>query len=223
MVHALLLFSLLRLLVSLFTSPLSSRAQAPTKAPHGIIQIGGDGWDNPVIDGLRIQVKWADIQPDSDTQYDWSSIDAQVANAQTYQKQLGLSLVILSAAPHWLTDTTGVTTYWAPSPTGPSTPFVLPWDPVVQAKVINFVTELCQRYDGVVDYIVMGGLGVNTETYMPDPDQIGLNMALADAVVAWTGSSNNIVDAYGTNLHSTPFILVHSYPFRGRRRSGGVE
>src|SRR4051794_13098650 len=148
------------ILVSLLSPPLTSRAQAPAKAPHGLIQIGGDGWENPVIDGMRIQVKWADIQPDNDTQYDWSSIDEQVANAQTYQKQLGLSLAILSAAPPWLTDTTGVSTYWAPSPTGPSTPFVLPWDPVVQAKVINFVTELCQRYDGVVDYIVMGGLGV---------------------------------------------------------------
>jgi len=215
--HGSRVFALLAaaVLVTLLAPPLSTRAQAPGKSPHGLIQIGGDGWDNPVIDGLRIQVKWADIQPDSDTQYDWSSIDEQVANAQAYQKQLGLSLVILSAAPQWLTDTPGVSIYWAPSQTGPSTPFVLPWDPVVQAKVISFVTELCQRYDGVVDYIVMGGLGVNTETYMPDPDQIGLDMSLADAVIAWTDSSNNIVDAYGNNLHSTPFILSTAMPFSG--------
>jgi hypothetical protein len=202
-------------LVTLLGSPSDTRAQAPIRSPHGLIQIGGDNWENPVIDGMRVQINWADIQPESDTQYDWSTIDEQVANAQIYQKQLGLSVVLLSAAPQWLTDTPGVNIYWAPSQNGPPTPLVLPWDPVVQAKVINFVTELCQRYDGAVDYIVMGGLGVTTDTYMPDPDQIGLDMRLGDVIAAWIDSSNNIVDAYGNNLHSTPFILATAIPFSG--------
>src|SRR2546421_79912 len=80
-------------------------------------------------------------------------------------KQLGISLVILSAPPKWLTQLRGVETYLLPSQNGETVPFVLPWNPIVQRKLINFVTQLCLRYDGLVDYIVMGGLGINTESY----------------------------------------------------------
>src|SRR5258708_5948275 len=89
-----LLLSTAALLAALIAAPSNLSAQLPSRSPRGIIQIGGDGWDNPVVDGLRVQVKWADIQPDNETEFDWSSIDQQVANSQAYQKHLGLSLNI---------------------------------------------------------------------------------------------------------------------------------
>ena len=200
---------------ALFAFPTRTCAQLPWRSPKGLFQIGGDAWENPIVDGLRVQIKWADIQPDNEAEFDWSSIDQQVANSQAYQKQIGISLVILSAPPNWLTAIPGVSTYLTPPRSGQLKPFVLPWDPIVQSRIINFVTQLCLRYDGLVDYIVMGGLGVDTESYLPDPDEIGLDMSLEEAVVAWTDSSNNIIDAYGTHLHSTPFIIATAIPFSG--------
>jgi len=204
--------------LSFLLLPLSAPATPSpdaTKSPHGLFQLGGDAWTNPAVDGMRMEIKWADVQPDSETQFDWSQIDAQVANAQTYQKQLGISLVILSAPPDWLTSLPGVKTYQLPPKNGQTLSIVLPWDPIVQSKIVNFVTQLCLRYDGVVDYIVMGGLGCNTETYMPDPADIGLDMALSDAVLAWTKSSDIIIDAYAANLYWTPCIMAAAIPFTG--------
>jgi len=201
--------------VALLVFPTKSSAQLPWKSPHGLFQLGGDAWTNPVVAGLRLQIRWTDIQPDSETLFDWSTIDKQVANAQTYNKQLGISLVILSAPPSWLTALPGVKTYLLPPKNGQTMPIVLPWDPIVQPKIINFITQLCLRYDGLADYIVMGGLGFNTESYMPDPADIGLDLTLSEAVTAWTGSSNTIIDAYGANLHSTPFIIAAGVPFTG--------
>jgi len=208
----------LAFLLSPLSTPATPGQDAPpglTKSPHGLFQLGGDAWANPIVDGLRLQVSWTDIQGDSEANWDWSSIDQQVANAQAYHKQLGISLVILSAPPAWLTSIPGVQTYELPPKNGKTLSIVLPWDPVVQKKIINFVTQLCLRYDGVADYIVMGGLGFNTETCMPDPEDIGLNMTLEDAVAAWQTASNKIIDAYGTNLHSTPFIIAAGIPFSG--------
>ena len=193
----------------------TTNAQLPWRSPHGLLQLGGDAWTNPVVNGLRFQVRWTDIQPDSETVFDWSSIDKQVANAQTYNKELGISLIILAAPPDWLTAIPGVKTYDLPPKDGLTMPIVLPWDPIVQSKIVNFVTQLCLRYDGLADYIVMGGLGYNTESYMPDPADIGLDLTLSEAVTAWTGSSNTIIDAYGANLHSTPFIIAAGVPFTG--------
>ncbi len=185
------------------------------KSPHGLFLVDGDAWANPVVDGLRLQIKWADIQPDSEFEWDWSSIDRQVDNAKTCGKQIGVSLVILSSPPAWLTALPGVKTYEMSSKNGEARSIVLPWDPIVQQKIIAFVTQLCLRYDGVLDYVVMGGLGYNTETQMPDPEDIGLDMTLEETVSAWTRSSNAIIDAYGANLQATPFIVAASIPLNG--------
>ena len=199
---------------ALFVFPAKTDAQVPQKSPHGIFELGANAWTNPVADGRRLQIRWTDIQPDSETQFDWSIIDNSVAYAQTYNKQLGISLVLCSAPPAWLTALPGVTSYRVSSH-GHMLPMVLPWDPIVQQKIIAFVTQLCLRYDGLVDYIVMGGLGVSTDSHMPNPPEIGLNLTLSEAIAAWTESSNTIIDAYGANLYSTPFIIAGgSPPFR---------
>ena len=164
---------------------------------------------------MRLQAKWTDIQPMSAAEDDWSVIDQAVANAQANQKQLGISLAILSDPPAWLTAIPGVKTYDLPVTNGQTLSVVLPWDPIVQENIINFVTQLCLRYDGVVTYIVMGGMGLNTETNMPDPEEIGLDMTLENAVAAWQDASNNIIDAYATHLSSTPCMMAAAIPFGG--------
>lgn len=215
MVRLDLAFLALTLSIALSALPRETSAQMPWKSPHGIFELGPNAYTNPVVQGRRMQILWSDIQPVSETQFDWSTVDTQLANAQQYQKQFGLSVVILSAPPSWLTNTAGVETYQMPPKNGQTMSIVLPWNPIVQAKIINFVTQLCLRYDGVVDYIVMGGLGFSTESYLPDPADIGLNMTLSEAVAAWTTSSNTIIDAHATHLFSTPCIMAAGIPFSG--------
>ena len=199
-----------------FLLPFSAPARAEvTKSPHGLFQVGGDAATNPVIDGVRLPVKWTDIQPESASAYDWSGIDKAVTDAQANQKQVGISLVLLSDPPAWLSATPGVRTYLLPVTSGPPLSVVLPWDPVVQEKIIDFVSQLCLRYDGVADYIVMGGMGLGTETAMPEPADIGLDMILEDAVAAWRSAANNIIDAYATHLSATPCMMAAELPFNG--------
>ena len=182
---------------------------SPPKAPHGLYEIGGDAWTNPGINGWRAELKWSNANT-SDGVYDWKRIDGLISNAVKYHKQLSLAVRVLSSPPTWVTSLPGVQTYH--SPQGPD-PMVLPFDPIVQPKIIAFIKALCRHFDGKLDYIVMGGLGYKTETYMPLPSQIGLGMSVSDYTAAWIASSNLFIDKYNQNLHSTPFVLAGGIPF----------
>ena len=116
--------------------------------------VGRDSGTNPAISGWRGELKWAEANP-TDGVYNWTRIDALLAIAAKYNKQLGLSVVLLSAPPPWVTALPGVRTYQGGLA---SDPMVLPFDPIVQPKIITFITALCQHYDNQLDYIVMGGL-----------------------------------------------------------------
>src|SRR4051794_31651538 len=162
---------------------------APTsraaRAPHGLYEIGGDAWTNPGISGWRAELKWSLSNP-SDGVYDWARIDTLVAAAVKNKKQIGLTLIMLSSPPPWVTALPGAKTY-----TGglAADPMVMPFDPVVRPKIIAYITALCQHFDNQLDYIVMGGMGYKTESYMPLPSDIGLNMTIADYTTAWVNSS----------------------------------
>ena len=61
--------------------------------------------------------------------------------------------------------------------------------------------------------MVMGGLGYKTETYMPLPADIGLNMTIADYTMAWINSCDLLIDKCNQNLHTTPFVIAGGIPF----------
>src|SRR5262249_43395738 len=63
------------------------------------------------------------------------------------------------------------------------------------------------------DYIVMGGFGYRTESYMPLPSDIGLDMTIEDYTAAWVNSTDQLIDIYKQNLVSTPFIMAAGVPF----------
>jgi hypothetical protein len=180
-----------------------------TLAPHGLYEIGGDAWTNPGISGWRAELKWDSANP-SDGVYDWSRIDGLVANAVRYHKQIGLAVRVLSSVPTWVKSLPGVKMYT--TSLGPD-PMVLPWDSVAQPKIIAFITALCQHFDGKLTYIAMGGLGYKTETYMPLPSDIGLNMPIATYTTTWINSCNTFIDIYNTNLKTSPFVIAGGVPF----------
>lgn len=170
-------------------------------------------------DGLRIRVSWNDVQPKSETDYDWSAIDAAIATVQG--KTIGLSVGMLanedggkSEIPPWML-TADVATYKLPAvDSGKVRTIILPWDANVLPHVLKFIDALCARYDGKVDYIAMGGLGVVIESYItPDPASISLTMT--DAISKWVGSCTAIVDEHAAHLKSTVFSFTANTPFKG--------
>jgi|GEM_PF-6813682 len=199
----------------LFGSGANSSA---TRAPRGLFEIGGDAWTNPGISGWRAEIKWSAANP-ADGVYDWSRIDGLISNSITYNKQIGLSITLLSSPPDWVTKLPGAKTY--NTSLGPD-PMVLPFDPVVQPKIIAFIKALCQHFDDRLDYIVMGGLGYKTESYMPLPSGIGLDMTVSDYTDAWVASSAFFIDTYNQNLSSTPFILASGAPFSDPQAAAAI-
>src|SRR6476619_5314566 len=80
-----------------------------TRAPRGLFEIGGDAWTNPGISGWRAEIKWSAANP-ADGVYDWSRIDGLISNSITYNKQIGLSITLLSSPPDWVTKLPGAKT-----------------------------------------------------------------------------------------------------------------
>lgn len=186
-------------------------------APRGIISLDTT---SSVADGLRIRVGWSDVQPLNEDDVDWSAIDAMIAKVPG--KVIGLSVTMDAdedggnqAIPGWLRDK-GVQTFVLPAvASGKVRTIVLPWDPMVLPHILAFIDKLAAKYDGVVDYIAIGGLGDVIESYIvPDPQVIGLD--LTDAVDLWSGSCNAIIDAHMAAFKETACIFTASKPFDGQ-------
>ena len=184
------------------------------KSPHGLYEIGG-GFTNPGISGYRAELKWATGNP-SEGSYDWSRIDGLIDDAVSYHKQISLTLRILSDYPAWIVAK-GAKVYNAPKG-----PMLLPWDPVAQPAIIAYIKAVCTHFDGKLDYLTMGGMGRRTETYMPLPSEIGLDMTIDEAIAAWVASSTLVIDTYAANLNTTPFIIAAGTPFSEGDATGAL-
>jgi hypothetical protein len=180
------------------------------KRPHGLFEIGGNPLSNPGFGGDRQTIGWNQCES-SDGVFKFGVIDKAIAEAVAARKQLGVSVNCLSKYPDWLIGA-GAKAYTAPQfGTGP---MILPFDPIVQPKLIRFTRELCIHLDGLVDYITMGGFGYKTESYMPLPADIGLAETNEDFMASWTVVANLLVDTYAAYLRQTPFILAGGTPFK---------
>jgi hypothetical protein len=150
---------------------------------------------------------WAEIEA-TEGVYDWSKVDAQIA-AKPPGKLMGLTIMLLPDPPAWLASK-GVTIYSVPHGTHGNVPWFNPWDTVAQPLMLDFMAKICQRYDGKVDYIVIGGVGMVTESYLPDLTIIG--ETATQAISDWSGSTAKVIDTYAANLKTTPFIMACAIP-----------
>lgn len=193
-------------------TPTPTATPTPAREPHGLYVIGGTSYlTDPNFNGVRSEVRWNDGVNPSDGVYDFTRIDNLMNPALNGGKQIGLSVRILSDVPAWVQALGGITMYSYDGGNG-AVPFVLPWDTVARPKIIAFITALCQHYDGKMYYIVMGGMGFRTETYMPTPEQLGIGMSDADYMALYVTSSNGLIDVYQSNLASTVFIMAGGIP-----------
>lgn len=186
------------------------------------------GWTNAAVAGVRKRLQnWGDIET-SDGHYDFTVIDGWIATAASKGKRMGLSVVCLgmetgSTRKTWPADLEPTATYNLPSTASDhSRTIILGWDPKVQPRLLAFFKALCLHVDGKVDYIAMGGLGAVVESYIcDDPATIGLSET--DAIAAWTGSADAIIEVHAANLKQTPFIFTMGRPFNGQASNTAMD
>ena len=201
-------------------TPTAAVASARLSAT-GIIGGGSAAWTNAHCNGRYKKYYWIDIQPDSATSYNWSDIDSQVASATANKKKFVLLLQLnsgdpskgLDGLPKWLTDAGAVPYPILNSNHDTSTYQYFSWDPVFQSNALTFIAALCDRYDGQIAQISMGGLGTTTEMHMPDtfPYPDGKDIAAASA--AWVTACNKIIAQYAAHLHKSTFTAALALPF----------
>ena len=203
---------------SLVSGPLLAffRPNVPVPAmnPHGLFQLDG-GWTNAVADGVSMRrlgttkITWKVLEP-SEEQYDWSQLDSWIATAKANHKQIAYSFGALADPPQWLIDLGAKTYQWTGGYANKTRTVVMPWDPIVQPRLLRFIAAFGAHVDGKFDYTVMGGVGLLNESYMPEPSTV--DETAETMLPKWIDSCNAIITAYGQAFHMTPFIFAAAAP-----------
>lgn len=161
-------------------SPTVTPTPASVKRPRGTMYLldrnfnDTAGFTNDAMDGVRLRMGWNEVQPSVGAPYDWSKPDRALDNAQKNGKQIGMGFAALSdeANPAGL-EAAGCQMVDLSSGR-------VPWvnDPKFLELYGKFVADQGARYDGKVDYIVMGALGLkNFESHIANnsEDQAALD------------------------------------------------
>lgn len=182
-------------------------------SPEDLFEMGPHGYENAHVQGRFQKLFWRDIQPTSGASFNWDIIDQAIANAVASGKQYTLALSLLAAQPGtelpaWLKTLPGINVY---SVEGNEA--ILPWDVVGQPYVLALAAAVCQRYDNQFRSIVMGGMGLTPETYIPSPSPDGKTDA--QALTAWEAACTVIIAAYADNLEHSTFTMALGVPITG--------
>ena len=188
-------------------------------SPSGILSGSSTAFTNDHVDGRYRKFYWADFQPTDENNFSWDVLDGLVASAQSAGKTMVVNLNLnspdptkgLVGLPQWLIDK-GATVYNVDSHDS-LLPAFLPWDPVWQSYALKFIAAFGDRYDGQIASVSMGGLGISTETHMPEPSPDG--KTTQEAADAWLASSSLIAAQYAAHLKQTSIIAAISVPYSG--------
>ena len=138
-------------------------------APHGIFALGTQSsapnlLELPFVDGVLIRVRWSQLQPTSQTEYDWSAIDTQLKQAEAAGKKASIAVLLgtfstsSSAVPNWVFDSAGVQK-WI---TAQGYTYADPMDPKFWQMWTGFVQAFGAKYNGnpTVEQVgICGGTG----------------------------------------------------------------
>ena len=166
--------------------------------------------------------------PSSVVGYDWTDIDSQLASATANNKKFILLLNLnsgdpsrgLAGLPAWLNNL-GATPISLLNPNHSAYLYqYISWDAVFKTWALNVIARLCDRYDGQIHQISMGGLGGATEMHMPDtyPYTTGggpFDYVTGDNVAAplWVAVVNDLIAQYAAHLTQTTFTAALAIPF----------
>lgn len=181
----------------------------PDLFPSGIYEMSdsASAIANPNVSGHKAWMQWQQVNP-SQGIYNWKAFDDYADAAAAAGKDFEFSVRILSHYPQWVAFTPDIVQYTVPE--DPRAKMILPWDPVAQPLILQFIEDLCIHFEGRATCIVMGGMGYKTECFMPDPATTIPPIALSvnDYAAQWLVTAKLIVDTYAANLDRTRFIVA---------------
>jgi hypothetical protein len=126
------------------------------------------------VDGIAIRVGWSAIESE-DGVYDWSGVDALIAQAAPHNKKVSINVTAGWKAPDWLyREGAQKFKFIWDKPWGPDYCSVVtipvPWDPVFLAKWQDFVAAFGVKYGSnpLVTHVKLTGIGDETgDTLLP--------------------------------------------------------
>ena len=181
--------------------------------PKGIVSMSPAGsnfpdqiLNDPRIMGLDVTDKWGDIER-TEGVYDWSSLDSELAQAETHGKKAIFGIVSGGVnVPDWLlANYPDIQTFSFidPNPYSPTfgQPLTIPvfWDPIFLAKKIAFIQAAGARYAANPNIVVVGCSFANSTTVdwnIPDaPEDIANWVAAGYTTELMVNAGETIIDA----------------------------
>ena len=98
--------------------------------------------DNPNVDGYRLRISWASVQPNNASEYNWAAVDTAIAIAAAHGKKMCISVAAGLWTPDWVYSNAPVVYKYAMKEIDPDTGLPLgnqplPWDTSFQTKWKN--------------------------------------------------------------------------------------
>lgn len=187
--------------------------------------------DNPNVDGFRLRISWAAIQPDNANQYNWANLDAAIAIAAAHGKKLCISIAAGLWCPEWVYTSPPIVYKYEMKETDPETGLSignqpLPWDTAFLDKWKTFLVAFGDRYDSnpTLSYVVMGGfmeqfnmfvagieedaIAITNLAKNPPQGYPGLVTSYPDFTSAYTPAAEAVMSSYATNFPTTSLLLT---------------
>ncbi|HEY2714208.1 MAG TPA: beta-galactosidase [Chthoniobacterales bacterium] len=192
--------------------------------------------DNPNVDGFRLRISWASIQPDNGDEYDWENLDNAIAAVTAHGKKLCIAIAAGLWTPDWVYTSAPVVYKYAMQEKDPVTRLSLgnqplPWDTAYQAKWKKFLAAFGARYDSnpALSYVVIGGfmeqfnmyianiqediVGLTNLAKNPPAGYPGLVTPYPDFGTAYTPAAQDMISTYITDFPTTSLILTFTVVF----------
>lgn len=155
----------------------------------------------PYIDGVKLRLGWSNVEP-INNQFDWTLIDAYVAEAQTLNKQLSISIAGGVASPQWLIDLLDSNDFVEVR--GNIVPNL--WNETYLTEYMEFIEAFGNRYanDEAVSHITISGIGFSNEPVIPPPYG-------TEVLEVWSLAANQIIETYINSFDNKPLTLpIHT-------------
>src|SRR2546423_11205533 len=168
-------------------------------------------WSNRNVSGMRIRTHWDYVQPVG-SKDDWTGIDEALRLGGRNKKFIGLSVVAGINTPQWVYNS-GATKYKLRD--GSNSFMPIPWESAFINQWSDFIHRLGARYNGnpTLQYIVMTGLGQQTETYLAKTHADAAALTALGGPSAWVRAAKQIIAAYADAFPNTPFFMTMAIPF----------
>jgi len=185
-------------------------------------------WDNPLVDGVVVRTYWSSLQPRRHA-YDWSYLDAMLADAQAHGKGVHLIVACGFYSPSWVLGDPAVETALFRVPHGPhnisaAQPLPLPWNGAYLGYWFAFVDRLAARYGrhSALRYVsITGPDSHNGEVSLPRTREdrqhwlqlVGGDTALLERLLAgaWRAATDRFCADF-PERHATLAVIRQSLP-----------